>query len=244
MEGGKAKRNYARDFVISFSIALGLFLLIHSRIVKAPNGRMLVWGWESRAWAVFPKTIRMAEGEISVKPFTKVTYYENDLGMVEVDRRQLAYSLRILDNTIDQGLILIMLGPVGFRTERETPISFKFDNFIFKVSEYEHRAYFEDKNDNDKRDADEELFYERTLFINDFDEIVLADNTAIRIGSRDLYYVFKAKKDEWEMFCLGSRSAFFVTNSAWKEHKNFHSIVFEPNWGKVIRYREVENPYL
>jgi hypothetical protein len=242
METGKPKGQFARNLLISFSIALGIFLLIHTRIVKAPNGRMLVWGWEAHAWAVFPKTIRMAEGEIFVKPFTKVAYDRNYLSWVELDIKHLKYSLTVMDNTIDEGVMAVTFDSFGFRTEQETPVSFKFDNYIFKVSNYEHQAYYEDSNDNGERDADEELFYERMLFITDFDEIVLADDTVIKNASLEESFILKINKNDSKLYFTSSRSYFIVYNPAWEKEKYLGSITFEPNWGKMITYREVENP--
>jgi hypothetical protein len=240
MEGGKAKRNYARDFVISFSIALGLFLLIHSRIVKAPNGRMLVWGWESRAWAVLPKTIRMAEGEIFVKFFTPVSYSGSYLSRVRFAERNIQYSFTVLGNQIDQGISSVTFDSFGFVTKDETSFIFKFDKNIFKLDKYEHRAYFEDKNDNDKRDADEALFYERTLYITDFDEITLSDGTVIKNAWPGRNLILMMKKKYTELYFIGDRPYFIVSNPAWDNEKYVGFLEFEPNWGKVIRYEEVK----
>jgi hypothetical protein len=244
VETGKPKRRFVLGLLICYSIALGIFALIHTRIVKAPNGRMLVWGWEAHAWAVLPKTIRMPEGEIFVKPFTSVSYSDNYLVIVRFAERNIRYSLTIMGNQIDQGLIAVTFDAFGFIAGAATPLSFKIDNFTFQVSEYGHQEYFDDKNNNHKWDDDEELFYEWTVFISDFDEIRLSDGTVIKNAWPGSDIILMIKKEHTRLYFTGSYPYFVVSNPAWDNEKYIGSLYFEPNWGKVISYREVKDPEL
>jgi hypothetical protein len=230
-----SKPNKKRTVII-VCIIIALYAASKFRITETGDTHYLVFylGQDSSAaWTLYPVTIHTDNGDIHLKAFTDLYYsgglfgysYSIDIDDGESGTHNVSFMGTALSPNIDAIYVGNNKEVTGF-SSYYNPQEIVIDGIPLFLIEYE-TSYI----------VFGHLEADAMITIFDFKEIILQDGTVVILASPYPECFLKQNPEQWELYFDG---VFLVTNPAWDEAKYLDKIVFEPKWGNLISYEEVE----